>query len=263
MSPYKAYQIPGNKKFVIVYDETAENPRDAFDNVETLACGRARGNYGDVELKVASYRELAGVILRAMRKDAESGYLSEDSRNKSRKETCELQRAIDHLDVYASTDSVGSRSLEHLRRVMNRTALIMPVYKYEHSGIALSLSAFSDPFDSGVLGYAFITNARIRANFCGGHYDGQNWVPGTGIINKARRAMAEECIRSSIKTYEAFLNGDVFGYEVLDKDGNTLESCYGFYGTESLPYMLDVANLPKKSKTVVRKADPVLFKAKK
>lgn len=271
MNLFKSYQIPGGKKFVIVYDETAENPRDSVDNVETLACGRAHGKYGDVELQTNSYRELAGIILRVMEKDAESGYLSEDSKKKSRKEACELRHAIDHLDVYTSTDSVGSRSLDRLRRVMNRVSLIMPVYKYEHSGIALSLSAFSDPFDSGTLGYAFVTNAKIRQEFCGGHHTtarfGEasvcHWVPGTGIINKARRAKAEACIRSSLRTYEAFLNGEVFGYEVLGKDGNALESCYGFYGMESLPYMLDSADIPKKSKAVVRKEDPALFKVKK
>ena len=35
-----------------------------------------------------------------------------------------------------------------------------------------------------------------------------------------------------IEVYEQWANGDIWGYIVEDQDGNELDSCWGFYGTE-------------------------------
>lgn len=40
---------------------------------------------------------------------------------------------------------------------------ILPVYMYEHGGITISTSAFSCPWDSGLLGYALITKEDFKA----------------------------------------------------------------------------------------------------
>ena len=40
-----------------------------------------------------------------------------------------------------------------------------------------------------------------------------------------------ECLHAEHETYEMWLNGDVFGYTIMDMEtGEDVESCWGFYG---------------------------------
>ena len=43
---------------------------------------------------------------------------------------------------------------------------------------------------------------------------------------------AQEAIRGEVSTYDAFLRGEVYGYRVLDRDGETVECCGGFVGDQ-------------------------------
>jgi hypothetical protein len=41
---------------------------------------------------------------------------------------------------------------------------------------------------------------------------------------------AMECIQGECKALDQYLTGDVWGYVIKDKDGETIDSCWGFYG---------------------------------
>jgi hypothetical protein len=84
---------------------------------------------------------------------------------------------------------------------------VMPLYLYEHSGQTLSLRPFGDPWDSGQVGFVFVTQAHMDA---------------TGAPTP------EGLIEGDVATYDAFLRGEVYGYIVAD-DEDDAESCWGFY----------------------------------
>lgn len=44
--------------------------------------------------------------------------------------------------------------------------------------------------------------------------------------------MAEKYLKSEVETYDQYLTGDVYGYVIEDKEGEELDSCWGFYGEE-------------------------------
>ena len=46
-----------------------------------------------------------------------------------------------------------------------RMLLILPVYLYDHSGLALATTPFSCPWDSGQVGWILASHARIRTAF--------------------------------------------------------------------------------------------------
>jgi hypothetical protein len=46
---------------------------------------------------------------------------------------------------------------------------------------------------------------------------------------------------AEVKTYDDFLTGEVFGYIVKNVAGAEVESCWGFYGEEDIPYAVDCA----------------------
>jgi hypothetical protein len=101
--------------------------------------------------------------------------------------------------------------------------LIMPIYMYDHSGQSISLSQeypYNDPWDAGQIGFIFTTKARIR-----------EWY-GKKLVSKKSLERAKKMLEFEITEYDQWMRGDVYGYVIEDKEGNEVESCWGFYGTE-------------------------------
>jgi hypothetical protein len=101
--------------------------------------------------------------------------------------------------------------------------VVLPVYAMIHSGIALSLGAYGDPWDSGILGVAYVTPQIWEET------QGQPW---TG--SEADREQARRLIAGDVKVYGMYLNGETYGYTVTDPvDGEEVDACWGFYGFET------------------------------
>lgn len=57
----------------------------------------------------------------------------------------------------------------------------------------------------------------------------EDWVPIYATVSEAReRALA--CAEAELDTFNAYLQGEVFGYVVKAPNGATLDSCWGFVG---------------------------------
>ena len=85
---------------------------------------------------------------------------------------------------------------------------VYQIRSYIHSGIALSLGSeypFNDRFDSGFYGLILVTKDE-------------------SIIAKPN-----EYAESYIKSWNTWANGEVRGFMALDKDGEDIDSCWGFY----------------------------------
>ena len=95
------------------------------------------------------------------------------------------------------------------------TILYLPVYMYEHGGITIKTSPFSCQWDSGLLGYIYVSREKA-------HEDGFT-----------DDSMIYDCLEGEVAIYDQYLRGDVYGYKILDKEGNELDSCYGFYGDQT------------------------------
>jgi len=104
---------------------------------------------------------------------------------------------------------------DHVKR---KDVLALPVYMYEHSGIVLSTGAFSCPFDSGQIGYIFVSNEDIIKEY--GELD----------IERATKVLEYE-----VEEYSQYLNGECYGYIIYQKNKDSqdhLESCFGFIGND-------------------------------
>lgn len=103
------------------------------------------------------------------------------------------------------------------------------VYLYDHSGIAVSTSPFSCPWDSGFFGIIAVPLDKIRKEYGWKH------------ITASRRKRIERYLQNEIKTLDDYYTGKVFGYRITSEDeaSNELDSCWGFYGTDSLKEMED------------------------
>ena len=114
-------------------------------------------------------------------------------------------------------------SIQHFAARPDVVAL--PLYLYDHSGISISTQSFIGraqhaEWDSGQVGFIFVTHAELR----------EAW--GKPRTSNLDRLTALDVLKGEVETYDQFLRGEIYGYQVEDPDGEEVESCWGFYGTD-------------------------------
>ena len=120
---------------------------------------------------------------------------------------------------YRSNDYSGwSEQRKDIEKKEN-VCVMLPLYLYDHSGITISTSSFDCRWDSGQVGFIFVSKYKIKKE---------------GIDE----TKVEEYLKGEVKTYDQYLTGDVWGYKVYEietcslghEHKETIESCYGIYG---------------------------------
>jgi len=95
--------------------------------------------------------------------------------------------------------------------------IALPLYLYDHSGITMNTTGFTCPWDSGQVGFIYITLEKARKEYS------------KKAISKSMRSKIEDSLRAEVETYDYYLTGNVWGFKIL-KDGEEVESCWGFFG---------------------------------
>lgn len=107
--------------------------------------------------------------------------------------------------------------------------VILPLFVYEHGGITMRAGANlltgadnmvsrnrfvgdAAGWDTSTVGFIFDTTETRKE--CG--------------MEDATAEQIEPQLQDEVKYYAAYLEGQVFGYRIVDKDGEDLESCWGF-----------------------------------
>jgi len=125
------------------------------------------------------------------------------------------------------TDSDLDKAIE----LANKRNIILPLYLYDHSGITMSTSSFSCQWDSGQVGWIYISHEKIRKE-----YDCKR-------VSAKRREQVIGYLTGEVTTFDQFITNDIYGFNVErnDEDGEEvhIDSCWGFYGYDD-PYMVDV-----------------------
>lgn len=112
--------------------------------------------------------------------------------------------------------------------------VVLPLYLYDHSGLAIKVGSFDGQlpqgharFDSGQVGFIYTTEEKLK-----------EIGVGTGDKDKLKKYLKEE-----VERYHRYISGDVWRY-VLYEDGEQVDSCAGFYGTNwSENGLLDYAGI--------------------
>lgn len=94
----------------------------------------------------------------------------------------------------------------------------LPLYLYDHSGLTMNTTGFSCPWDSGQVGIIYVEKKTILDEY------------GGKKISAKRKEKFKDILRGEVATYDQFLTGSVLGY-VTEKEGETVDSCWGFYCT--------------------------------
>ncbi len=161
----------------IHHDRDAESPRD-WDNLGTMICRHSRYSLGDKH---------------------------------------EFDNAREFLIDLCGLSDDSELSTSKMLDLANRKAVILPVFLYDHSGLAMNTTGFHCPWDSGQVGFIYATLKAIRAE----HNVSR-------VSTKLRECIADH-LCSEVETYNDYLGGNVYGYTV-EKDGEDIDSCWGFIG---------------------------------
>lgn len=174
--------------FRIVPDCDPCNPREEWDNLGTLTGTSGRHTFAD---------------------KGHGGY------KWTRDET--LAHIIRECGGDSSLSDDADETADHLETLAESLAVILPVFRFEHSGVAYSVRPFGCPWDSGQVGYIFVSLAKVAAEY-------GNTSPET--LETVRRVLTSE-----VETFSAYAAGEVFAVDILDGAGELLDGCGGFYGS--------------------------------
>jgi hypothetical protein len=86
---------------------------------------------------------------------------------------------------------------EHMREYLNKVhdlAVCLPVYMYEHGAIAVSTKPFSCPWDSGRIGFIFVSKEKLRKEY------------GVKHITASLVAKAVRILEAEVQEYNQYLN---------------------------------------------------------
>ncbi len=199
MKPVETYTHRGCR--VLVFnDENPIDPRVDSHNFGTMICWHNRYILGDQQPKVNPthyMRWLAGVTV-----DAE-----------------------DH-------DKIPE---EHITRILEKYFVMLPLYLYDHSGITMSTGLFSCGWDSGQVGFIYVSLENARKNWMLPDPAGWDYVM-PGDMEPYNKGTLRECaarlLKMEVQNYDQFLTGQVYGYQTKDWEGNNIDSGWGFFGSE-------------------------------
>lgn len=177
-----------NIKVRIINDRDAESPR-SWDNLGTMVCAHRRYKLGD-----------------------------EDG----------MQKAVELIRKHLSDkqlddmcfDETHAPSVEEALEATGQV-IMLPLYLYDHSGITMRCKPFSCPFDSGKVGFIFVSKAQARNE--------NNWK----LLTSKRINQIETTLEGEVEVYDQYLTGDTWGFEVIEDD-DVIDSCWGFFGSDPL-----------------------------
>lgn len=178
---YRGYTVR-----VILDTDCQESPRD-WDNLGTMICKHSRYDLGDVQIKEDTPEEYFNNTFDILEPE---GYDLSDKEN------------------------------ERIHKWIDKNLVILPLYLYDHSGITMSTNPFNCPWDSGQVGFIYVSNKDIL----------KEWSKKR--MSKKLREKAFKCLVAEVTVYDQYLTGQVYGYVVGNKEDEHLESCWGFYGEE-------------------------------
>lgn len=125
---------------------------------------------------------------------------------------------------YNSDDYDGWDSFFEQIRKDHDIFAFLPIYMMDHSGLSIRTNPSSflqcDPqmFDWNKLGFIFVSREKAEKEF--------------GELSEETREKCINILESEVKIYNQFLNGEIYSYDITCANGETVDSCGGFYGDD-------------------------------
>ena len=136
----------------------------------------------------------------------------------SPREDDNLGTMVCYHDRYDLGDKHTMEKEDLLHLVEGHSVIALPLYLYDHSGITIRTCPFSCSWDSGLIGYIYVSLEKVREEF------------GCTRVGKKIRERVVQCLMTEVSTYDMFIMGECYCFELLDSTDTVVESVGGFIG---------------------------------
>lgn len=206
------------------------NPRVEQDNIGVMYCEHKRYTLGDKDadkptLKLA-YIDLDGYFLHLEGSNSDDTddppeglwmyadvlQILEAEAASHDEDDPDWRRAMEAVDKLAA-----ELPYEKTRLVLKPNILAAEsLYLYNHSGLTISHSSFSCKWDSGCIGWHYITKEAAA----------ENWP---SLQGEELEAVAMRCLKAELREYDMYLRGEVWTLIIEDEEGELVDiaTCYG------------------------------------
>lgn len=166
-------------------------------------------------------------MIRKARIENEELRVFQDENPESPREWDNLGKMVCFHERHSLGDTNEFSSPEDFDEFLKENKVIsLPLYLYEHGGITISTKPFSCPWDSGQIGYIYVTHKRIL----------EEWSKKR--ISKQLRQKVINNLQCEVEVYDQYLRGEVYGFELVkltkcdqgEEHEETLDGVWGFYG---------------------------------
>lgn len=128
------------------------------------------------------------------------------------------------FDEHFDFNEVCDEHPGNLRESFLKEYIALNIYLYDHSGQTISSSPFSCPWDSGWFGIIAVSIEKVKKEY------------GWKVLTKSRREQIEKHLQGEIETFDQYLRGDVYGFQITPENDDTeiTDSCWGFFGDDGI-----------------------------
>jgi len=209
-----------NKEYRLILepDNHAGNPRQDCDWLGTMACWNGRYTLGD---------EQPGGNPTDWRRELACQF-DDDLLDRADRHFNRLERARPRSSFEELAGENDSYLRDQVDALLDKHYIMLPLFLYDHSGITMSTGAFSCPWDSGQVGWIYVSKDKLKSEF------------GWKRMSPQREDFAKQILKTEVDVYDQYLRGEVWGFIVESRpegseDDDAWEdedSCWGFYGDD-------------------------------
>ena len=187
------------------YEEYPDNPRKWKDCMGHMVCWHRRYALGDNDQKFATTEDFWRSLAEEITLHIEDPKMSDE--------------------VYEKLDSMDANDLQRFVYESGQY-VILPLYLYDHSNITMSTKPFSCPWDSGHVGYIYVSMDDLRQEY------------GSDYSDKELRTKGKRILEDEVEEYAQYIRGDVFrcilmcNMDICDTFGNCFDSDRKFVKSE-------------------------------
>ena len=167
---------------------------------------------------------------------------------------------------YRNDDYNGWDDVAEALKENEKAKVILPLYLYDHSGLRMKVGSFQGylsqghaEFDSGQVGFIFAREEDIKKEY------------GVKKITKKLQEKVTKNLEQEVETYDKYLSGQVVGFMTETKEGEDIDSCWGFYDEEqaiieaknSIDYEVEKMRQARQAKTksLILARVPILYRS--
>lgn len=199
---YKTIDLEGNFRVEIQYDTEPINPRE-YDNLGTIAYKHDRYKLGEEVIRDP------------------------------------IDWICEKLDI--DPEEYTNSYLAKVEELMKERFVILPLYLYDHGDITISTESFGCRWDSGKVGYIYVSKEDVIKEFesTWNTESNKEWRE-KYHAGKDMFGIAENILRQELKTFDQYLRGEVYGFTLYDNETEEeLDSCWGYFGNESIEHIVE------------------------